>query len=147
MVRHSLRHDQTGATERAAHAGRTGPGERGPMMHPGLVHLPDRPAWTCQACGAPWLCREARLELLDVYDFAAPELRNLLDFAMVRAVDDFRAYGMPRPAEIGVRLFGWLAEVVVEVLNDAEDTSPVHHPPRIARLHHPAELSPIKEMR
>ena len=49
-----------------------------------------------------------------MYDVDAPELRALLSFAMVQAVNDYRCYAAPRPTVIGERLFAWFADAVTQ---------------------------------
>ena len=83
------------------------------MRSPRMLHTPWRPAWDCAACGEPWPCAAAKAELLAVYDIEDAELRRLLSFSFVKVVDDFRAFGVPRPAEFGERLFDWIAASIV----------------------------------
>ncbi|GAB3843727.1 hypothetical protein GCM10029963_19200 [Micromonospora andamanensis] len=38
------------------------------------AHVPSRPTWRCQACGAAWPCSPAKLRLLAVYRDDKPAL-------------------------------------------------------------------------
>lgn len=82
---------------------------------PGLLHLPTRRTWECRACDDVWLCDGAKAELLEIYEPFSPILRELLNFFMVEAVNDFIAFRTPEPRVMAERIYGWFAEIVLAV--------------------------------
>jgi hypothetical protein len=67
-------------------------------------HQPDRPGWDCRACGQPWPCSPARVQLGDAYgpDRAglAIYMASLLDRAVVELP-------RPTPLELFERFVAW----------------------------------------
>ena len=55
---------------------------------PPLDHAPSLPSWDCQACGEPYVCGEARKELLDHYGGRTNVLGRVLAAMMDQAVRD-----------------------------------------------------------
>jgi hypothetical protein len=68
-------------------------------------HLPIRPSWTCSACGRPWPCDTARVDLLTGYADVPVALAVYLAGCFLEAVA-----GQPAvPSEkLYLRFLGWL---------------------------------------
>jgi hypothetical protein len=69
----------------------------------GSLHLPHRPAWTCQRCGLPYPCPTARDRLLAVYG-RTPALARRASDLLYEAVPDLA--GVP-PADLFDRFIAW----------------------------------------
>lgn len=54
----------------------------------GRSHLPLRPLWLCRACGRPWPCGRAKLDLLVEYDGDRIGLFLHLAGCLHAAIDD-----------------------------------------------------------
>ena len=88
-------------------------------MTPGMRHAAARPSWTCETCGRPWPCAAGWRELTTRYELTAPELRGFLSFALVNAIDDYRAHGIARPGAVGERILGLFAAAALEAQRSA----------------------------
>jgi len=67
-----------------------------------LQHVPDRPAWTCSACGEDWPCEPARAEL------RAEQSGSYLTLSMwINMVDAARDNPRAAPARLYERFVGW----------------------------------------
>jgi hypothetical protein len=68
------------------------------------VHLPARPSWICQACGAPWPCRSRQGELVAEFDGARVSLALFLAGCFVEAARD-----QPQitAGQLYLRFIGW----------------------------------------
>ncbi|OKI64319.1 hypothetical protein [Micromonospora sp. CB01531] len=51
-------------------------------------HLPLRPLWLCRACGQPWPCGRAKLDLLGSYQGSRLNLLVYLAGLLHEAIDD-----------------------------------------------------------
>ncbi|GAA2700088.1 hypothetical protein GCM10010429_02440 [Micromonospora olivasterospora] len=70
-------------------------------------HRPGRPHWRCTACGAPWPCSPARLDLLAEY---GRDRVALCVYLVTRAEDarqDFERLGLTPDPALLTRFTAW----------------------------------------
>lgn len=73
-------------------------------MTPVPEHDPNRPEWTCSACGEEWPCASQRARWLELYRGHYKQLGAHLGVRFVQMVNDL---DVPT-AELHRRLFGWV---------------------------------------
>ncbi|PZG22313.1 flavin reductase [Micromonospora craterilacus] len=73
------------------------------------AHLPARPSWRCQACGAAWPCSPAKLRLLAEYKDDKPALMVYLVTLREEAAEQLAELdsGTP-PADLHKRFTDWV---------------------------------------
>lgn len=71
------------------------------------VHVPRRPDWGCDSCGAPWPCGEARAGLLSDAGGSPVTLSLWMAGYLVEAIDDLPDV---RAGVLRDQIMGWLPE-------------------------------------
>ncbi|WP_412745631.1 hypothetical protein [Krasilnikovia sp. MM14-A1004] len=76
-------------------------------MTPTGKHIPNRPTWSCRACGEPWPCATARTELLAEFQAAPSALTVYLAAQMYDALTDLYGHDQRRPPGWHDRFLAW----------------------------------------
>ncbi|MFY1688552.1 hypothetical protein [Plantactinospora sp. WMMB782] len=79
--------------------------------HAPREHLPARPLWLCRACGQPWPCGQAKLDLLAEYQGSRVSLCLYLATSLCNAIDDLHRLNSSMTgstADLFDRFLGWL---------------------------------------
>ena len=86
------------------------------MLLPRTEHVYARPSWDCRACGEPWPCAPAKVELAEQYRNVAMLNLYLLS-ALREMIDDFACGPIKAHVPSGVydRGLGWAAVLQVPV--------------------------------
>jgi hypothetical protein len=79
----------------------------------GGEHVPGRPSWDCEACGEPWPCGPAKVELVEEYGDDRTSLAVYLAAQLQAAIDDYTNTAAPVPPLFD-RFFGWDRTAVPE---------------------------------
>lgn len=77
-----------------------------------LGHLPLRPLWLCRACGQPWPCGRAKLDLLASYRDSPLNLLIYLAGLLHEAIDDLHRLNPGTTGDVRNlfdRFLGWPA--------------------------------------
>jgi hypothetical protein len=70
-------------------------------------HTAERPDWTCRACGDPWPCAPAKVELTEDYRRFPSSLVVYLAAHLTDAIDDLAAGRGGIPPDLYDRFVGW----------------------------------------
>ena len=74
---------------------------------PRTEHVGRRPNWDCQACGQPWPCAVAKVELAEEYGNPSSSLAFFLGSCLLAALDDWAGGAGGPPADLYERFIGW----------------------------------------
>ncbi|GAA4609264.1 hypothetical protein GCM10023107_90770 [Actinoplanes octamycinicus] len=80
------------------------------MLIPRTNHQGERPSWDCKACGEPWPCAVAKVELAEQYQRFPHGLAVLLGSYLIEAIDDWAAGSGGSPPDLYERFLGWCEE-------------------------------------
>jgi hypothetical protein len=72
------------------------------------MHIAERPAWICRACGHPWPCTDARRELRVEFQWFPSVFKIYMMGQMADAVADLEPDGGGPSAALYERFFAWL---------------------------------------
>ena len=71
-------------------------------------HLHGRPAWDCRACGQPWPCANAKVNLAAEFTGFPSVLAIYMAAQMHDALLDLTAHGEAPPPDLYDRFLSWI---------------------------------------
>lgn len=87
-------------------------GKGGVMLAARPEHIAQRPSWDCRACGQPWPCAVAKVDLAEQFARRPTELTLYLSANMYEAIEDMRAATRGTPAGLSGRFLDWVRPLV-----------------------------------
>ena len=74
-------------------------------------HHSGRPSWDCRACGMPWPCANAKVDLAQEFQNFPSVLAIYMSAQMHDALNDLTAHGEPPPLDLYERFLAWVSRM------------------------------------